>query len=132
MVTPDAAAASTAVAGTGPRQLRIRVAHRVFTEQPPLQVDVVSHLLGYPTVFARAEAWTFPHVSPLLAGTGCFGGGHICGDACAVPRARTDTAATRSCGRADARPDGVRSDSTASGRRRRHGQGLCGRQERTP
>jgi hypothetical protein len=47
------------------RQLLMRVANRVFTERALSQVEVVSHLLGYPTEFAHVETWTFLNVSSL-------------------------------------------------------------------
>ena len=47
------------------RQLLMRIANRVFTERTLSQVEVVSHLLGYPTEFAHIEVWTFLNVSPL-------------------------------------------------------------------
>ncbi len=47
------------------RQFLMRVANRVFTERALSQVEVVSYLLGYPTEFARVEAWAFVNVSSL-------------------------------------------------------------------
>jgi len=47
------------------RQLLMRIANRVFTERALSQVEVVSHLLGYPTEFAHNDAWTFLNVSSL-------------------------------------------------------------------
>ncbi len=43
----------------------MRVANRVFTERPLSQVEVVAHLLGYPTEFTSNTAWTFLNVSLL-------------------------------------------------------------------
>lgn len=43
----------------------MRVANRVFTERPLSQVEVVAHLLGYPTEFTSSSAWTFLNVSLL-------------------------------------------------------------------
>ncbi|KAL8367267.1 hypothetical protein RB599_010317, partial [Gaeumannomyces hyphopodioides] len=47
------------------RQFLMRVANRIFTERALSQVEVVSHLLGYPTEFANNDAWTFLNVSSL-------------------------------------------------------------------
>ncbi|KAL9561046.1 hypothetical protein ACKAV7_014787 [Fusarium commune] len=47
------------------RQFLIKVANRVFTERPLLQVEVVAHLLGYQTEFSGNVAWTFANVSVL-------------------------------------------------------------------
>ncbi|KAL8281707.1 hypothetical protein RB600_008933 [Gaeumannomyces tritici] len=47
------------------RQFLMRVANRIFTERALSQVEVVSHLLGYPTEFANNVAWTFLNVSSL-------------------------------------------------------------------
>ena len=47
------------------RQLMMRIANRVFTDRTLSQVEVVSHLLGYPSEFTNVEAWTFLHVSSL-------------------------------------------------------------------
>ncbi len=43
----------------------MRIANRVFTERAISQVEVVSHLLGYPSEFAHVEAWTFLNTSSL-------------------------------------------------------------------
>ena len=47
------------------RQFLMRVANRIFTERPLSQVEVVAHLLGYPTEFANNDAWTFLNASSL-------------------------------------------------------------------
>ncbi|KAJ3530216.1 hypothetical protein NM208_g9424 [Fusarium decemcellulare] len=47
------------------RQFLMRVANRIFTERALSQVEVVAHLLGYPTEFASNAAWTFLNVSSL-------------------------------------------------------------------
>lgn len=47
------------------RQFLMRVANRIFTERPLSQVEVVAHLLGYPTEFASNHSWTFLNVSSL-------------------------------------------------------------------
>jgi hypothetical protein len=47
------------------RQFLMRVANRIFTERALSQVEVVSHLRGYPTEFANNDAWTFLNVSSL-------------------------------------------------------------------
>jgi hypothetical protein len=47
------------------RQFLMRVANRIFTERPLSQVEVVAHLLGYPTEFSNNDAWTFLNASIL-------------------------------------------------------------------
>jgi hypothetical protein len=47
------------------RQFLMKVANRIFTERPLSQVEVVAHLLGYPTEFADNDRWTFLNVSIL-------------------------------------------------------------------
>ncbi|KAJ0129047.1 Uncharacterized protein HZ326_25057, partial [Fusarium oxysporum f. sp. albedinis] len=47
------------------RQFLMKVANRIFTERALSQVEVVAHLLGYPTEFASNDAWTFLNVSSL-------------------------------------------------------------------
>lgn len=47
------------------RQFLMRVANRIFTDRPLSQVEVVAHLLGYPTEFTSSSAWTFLNVSLL-------------------------------------------------------------------
>ena len=47
------------------RQFLMRVANRIFTDRPLSHVEVVAHLLGYPTEFAKNEAWTFLNTSVL-------------------------------------------------------------------
>jgi hypothetical protein len=47
------------------RQFLMRVANRIFTERPLSQVEVVAHLLGYPTEFANNDGWTFLNASML-------------------------------------------------------------------
>ncbi|KJZ70363.1 hypothetical protein HIM_10254 [Hirsutella minnesotensis 3608] len=39
------------------RQFLMRVANRIFTERPLSQVEVVAHLLGYPSAFTNSSAW---------------------------------------------------------------------------
>ncbi|KAF4448962.1 ATP-dependent DNA helicase PIF1, partial [Fusarium albosuccineum] len=53
--------------GTGnrTRQFLMRVANRIFTERSLSQVEVIAHLLGYPTEFGNSSAWTFLNVSLL-------------------------------------------------------------------
>ncbi|KAF9775514.1 hypothetical protein IL306_006372, partial [Fusarium sp. DS 682] len=41
------------------RQFLMRVANRIFTEQPLSQVEVVAHLLGYPSEFTNSSAWVY-------------------------------------------------------------------------
>ncbi|EXK76905.1 hypothetical protein FOQG_18367 [Fusarium oxysporum f. sp. raphani 54005] len=43
----------------------MKVANRIFTERALSQVEVVAHLLGYPTEFASNDAWAFLNVSSL-------------------------------------------------------------------
>ncbi|RKK73233.1 hypothetical protein BFJ71_g17436, partial [Fusarium oxysporum] len=52
-------------AGNRTRQFLMRVANRVFTERSLSQVEVVAHLVGYPTEFSNSSAWTFLNVSLL-------------------------------------------------------------------
>ncbi|KID59322.1 arrestin domain-containing protein, partial [Metarhizium hybridum] len=52
--------------GNKTRQFMMRVANRVFTEKPLSQVEVVANLLGYPTEFTAAKAWTFLNASLLF------------------------------------------------------------------
>uniref|UniRef100_A0A0D2XRK5 Helitron helicase-like domain-containing protein n=3 Tax=Fusarium oxysporum TaxID=5507 RepID=A0A0D2XRK5_FUSOF len=52
-------------AGNRTRQFLMRVANRVFTERSLSQVEVVAHLVGYPTEFSNSNAWTFLNVSLL-------------------------------------------------------------------
>ncbi|KAI8649722.1 ATP-dependent DNA helicase [Fusarium keratoplasticum] len=47
------------------RQFLMRVANRIFTEQPLSQVEVVAHLLGYPSEFTNSSAWAYLNVSLL-------------------------------------------------------------------
>ncbi|KAH7248429.1 hypothetical protein B0J15DRAFT_63152 [Fusarium solani] len=47
------------------RQFLMKVANRIFTERALSQVEVVAHLLGYPTEFVSNDAWTFLNVSSL-------------------------------------------------------------------
>ena len=47
------------------RQFLMRVANRIFTDRPLSQVEVVAHLLGYPTEFASNHGWTFLNASSL-------------------------------------------------------------------
>jgi hypothetical protein len=47
------------------RQFLMRVANRIFTERALSQVEVVAHLLGYPTEFANNDGWTFLNASIL-------------------------------------------------------------------
>ncbi|KAJ6437671.1 hypothetical protein O9K51_09878 [Purpureocillium lavendulum] len=46
------------------RQFLMRVANRIFTERPLSQVEVVAHLLGYPSEFTT-RAWAYLNVSVL-------------------------------------------------------------------
>lgn len=43
----------------------MKVANRIFTERELSQVEVVAHLLGYPTEFVSNSTWTFLNVSSL-------------------------------------------------------------------
>ncbi|KJZ68006.1 hypothetical protein HIM_12602 [Hirsutella minnesotensis 3608] len=43
----------------------MRVANRIFTERPLSQVEVVAHLLGYPSEFTNSSAWGHLNVSVL-------------------------------------------------------------------
>jgi hypothetical protein len=52
-------------AGNKTRQFLVRVANRVFTERALSQVEVVAHLLGYPTEFTHNDEWTVLNVSAL-------------------------------------------------------------------
>lgn len=45
------------------RRFLVKVANRVFTERALSQVEVIAHLLGYPTEFTHNAAWTFLNVS---------------------------------------------------------------------
>ncbi|KJZ69874.1 hypothetical protein HIM_10729 [Hirsutella minnesotensis 3608] len=47
------------------RQFLMRVANRIFTERPLSQVEVVAHLLGYPSEFTNSSAWGYLNVSVL-------------------------------------------------------------------
>ncbi|KAM3449851.1 hypothetical protein NHJ6243_009907 [Beauveria neobassiana] len=47
------------------RQFLMRVASRIFTERALSQVEVIAHLLGYPTEFTGNDAWTFLNASSL-------------------------------------------------------------------
>jgi hypothetical protein len=47
------------------RQFLMRVANRIFTERPLSQVEVVAHLLGYPSEFTNSSAWGHLNVSVL-------------------------------------------------------------------
>lgn len=47
------------------RQFLMKVANRVFTERSLSQVEVVAHLLGYPSEFSNSTAWAYLNVSPL-------------------------------------------------------------------
>ncbi|KAF1807901.1 hypothetical protein P152DRAFT_469269 [Eremomyces bilateralis CBS 781.70] len=47
------------------RQFLMRVANRIFTERALSQVEIIAHLLGYPTEFSSNDAWTFLNVSSL-------------------------------------------------------------------
>ncbi|KAM4064155.1 PIF1-like helicase [Hirsutella rhossiliensis] len=47
------------------RQFLMRVANRVFTERALSQVEVVAHLLGYPSEFTSSSAWAYLNVSVL-------------------------------------------------------------------
>ncbi|KAG7413173.1 ATP-dependent DNA helicase PIF1 [Fusarium oxysporum f. sp. raphani] len=47
------------------RHFLMKVANRIFTERALSQVEVVAHLLGYPTEFASNDAWAFLNVSSL-------------------------------------------------------------------
>jgi hypothetical protein len=47
------------------RQFLMRVANRIFTERPLSQVEVVAHLLGYPSEFTNSSAWAYLNVSLL-------------------------------------------------------------------
>ncbi|KJZ70434.1 hypothetical protein HIM_10172 [Hirsutella minnesotensis 3608] len=47
------------------RQFLMRVANRVFTERPLSQVEVVAHLLQYPSEFTNTSAWAYLNVSVL-------------------------------------------------------------------
>ncbi|KAM4066756.1 PIF1-like helicase [Hirsutella rhossiliensis] len=47
------------------RQFLMRVANRVFTERALSQVEVVAHLLGYPSEFTSSSAWAYLNVSAL-------------------------------------------------------------------
>ncbi|KAL6411732.1 hypothetical protein AUP68_04106 [Ilyonectria robusta] len=54
-------------AGTGnrTRQFLMRLANRIFTERSLSQVEVIAHLLGYPTEFSNSSDWTFLNESLL-------------------------------------------------------------------
>lgn len=54
-------------AGTGnrTRQFLIRVANCIFTERSLLQVEVIAHLLEYPTEFSNSSDWIFLNISLL-------------------------------------------------------------------
>ncbi|KAK4061234.1 hypothetical protein Purlil1_14261 [Purpureocillium lilacinum] len=47
------------------RQFLMKVANRVFTERPLSQVEVVAHLLGYPSEFSNSSAWAYLNTSVL-------------------------------------------------------------------
>ncbi|KAM4067648.1 PIF1 protein [Hirsutella rhossiliensis] len=47
------------------RQFLMRVANRIFTERALSQVEVVAHLLGYPSEFTSSSAWAYLNVSVL-------------------------------------------------------------------
>ncbi|KAM6504652.1 hypothetical protein FSOLCH5_015387 [Fusarium solani] len=47
------------------RQFLMRVANRIFTERPLSQVEVVAHLLGYPSEFTNSSAWAYLNASLL-------------------------------------------------------------------
>lgn len=47
------------------RQFLLKVANRVFTERPLSQVEVIAHLLGYPTEFSNSGAWAYLNTSLL-------------------------------------------------------------------
>lgn len=51
--------------GNKTRQFLMRVANRIFTERPLSQVEVVAHLLDYPSEFTNASAWAYLNVSVL-------------------------------------------------------------------
>ncbi|KAM4058160.1 PIF1-like helicase [Hirsutella rhossiliensis] len=51
--------------GQPTRQFLMRVANRVFTERALSQVEVVAHLLGYPSEFTGSSAWAYLNVSVL-------------------------------------------------------------------
>ena len=53
------------VKGNRTRQFLMRVANRIFTERSLSQVEVIAHLLGYPTEFTNSSDWTFLNVSLL-------------------------------------------------------------------
>ncbi|RYC77771.1 hypothetical protein BFJ63_vAg19355, partial [Fusarium oxysporum f. sp. narcissi] len=58
-------ATDDAVKGNRTRQFLMRVANRIFTERSLSQVEVIAHLLGYPTEFTKSSDWTFLNVSLL-------------------------------------------------------------------
>ncbi|KAM4061443.1 PIF1-like helicase [Hirsutella rhossiliensis] len=47
------------------RQFLMRVANRVFTERALSQVEVIAHLLGYPSEFTSSSAWAYLNASVL-------------------------------------------------------------------
>lgn len=47
------------------RQFLMKVANRVFTERPLSQVEVVAHLLGYPSEYSSSSAWAYLNTSLL-------------------------------------------------------------------
>ncbi|KAJ6436263.1 ATP-dependent DNA helicase PIF1 [Purpureocillium lavendulum] len=47
------------------RQFLMKVANRVFTERSLSQVEVVAHLLGYPSEFSNSSAWAYLNTSGL-------------------------------------------------------------------
>ncbi|EGY20851.1 uncharacterized protein VDAG_02375 [Verticillium dahliae VdLs.17] len=47
------------------RRFLMRVANRIFTDRALSQVEVVAHLLGYPTEFASNQGWAFLNASSL-------------------------------------------------------------------
>ncbi len=47
------------------RQFLMKVANRVFTERSLSQVEVVAHLLGYPSEFSSSSAWAYLNTSVL-------------------------------------------------------------------
>ena len=59
-----ARAASTGVRNRT-RQFLMRIANRIFTDQPLSQVEVIAHLLGYGMEFTANDQWTFLNVTSL-------------------------------------------------------------------
>ncbi|XP_044715322.1 PIF1-like helicase domain-containing protein [Hirsutella rhossiliensis] len=60
-----AAAELLPVLSAGGQPFLMRVANRVFTERALSQVEVVAHLLGYPSEFTGSSAWAYLNVSVL-------------------------------------------------------------------